>query len=85
MSDELKPCPFCGSKAYVRDDRGEYIRVSHSLDAASYRAGLEAAAKLFEEQAKLSSDAAWSEQLCEMAGEIRALPTPSTLPQEGKP
>ena len=56
---------------------------TRALDAASYRAGLEAAAKLFEDQAKLSSDVAWSEQLCEMAGEIRALPTPSTLPEDG--
>ena len=112
MSDTLKPCPFCGSKAEVwqndgstvwnvrcgstrrcqdfpvpameRDTREEAIAAwnTRALDAASYRAGLEAAAKLFEEQAKLSSDAAWSEQLCEMAGEIRALPTPSTLPEE---
>lgn len=58
---------------------------TRALDEASYRAGLEAAAKLFEDQAKLSTDAAWSEQLCEMAGEIRALPTPSTMPQEGTP
>jgi len=84
-------CGLCGETwigAHVCSKRATNVpfrvaRLPRALDAASYRAGLEAAAKLFEDQAKLSTDAAWSEQLCEMAGEIRALPTPSTLPEDG--
>lgn len=56
---------------------------TRALDEASYRAGIEAAAKLFDDQAALSKDAEWRERLHDMAQEIRCLPTPSTLPQEG--
>ena len=76
-----------GTKLYVFQDGKPKVTAEvppelRCLDAASYHAGLEAAAKLFEDQAKLSTDAAWSEQLCDMASEIRALPTPSTLPEK---
>jgi len=50
---------------------------TRALDAASFRAGLEAAAKLFDDQAELNEDEEWKQQLYEMAIEIRALPTPN--------
>lgn len=82
MSDELKPCPFCGSKAYVRDDRGEYIRVPHSLDAASYHAGLEAAAKFTEGLDDGRMNPEMARLVAHVAAFIRALPTPITLPEK---
>lgn len=62
--------------------------LKRAIDQDSFKAGLEAAAKLFEQQAALAGNADWQTRLYEMADEIRAIEVPQTadykLPQRGE-
>lgn len=53
-----------------------------AIDKGSFKAGLEAAAKLFEQQAALAGNADWQNRLYEMADEIRAIEIPQTTDYE---
>jgi len=111
MSDQLKPCPWCGSTNLTQGILGSRNRTvvcgcgasltslmepgttveqhpwnTRALDEASFRAGIEAAArevegiKIYYEP----GEQFWTQDdMKELANAIRALPTPSTLTQEG--
>jgi len=93
MSDTLKPCPHCWSDAFYRA-MGEAMNkaASDGVDIGfpnGFRAGIEAAARIAEAALMVANTPTANRQrytrnlVSAVVEAIRALPTPSTLPQEG--